>query len=280
MKEDVENLIIVPFGQKKERQSSSRYLWNNDHRGDESFVIFQYTHQGLGCLDFGGKIYSVPAGHAFIAMTPEESHYYYPPEGKNEWVFSWINFYGNLARRIWGELRERVGPVVKLTPSTAHFLETMIQNVTTHGWRDHYEASTEAYRFHLEVIRHLRPSKKETEGPLTQSLAYLRRHYQTPLRIKEVAAIAKMSREHFTRIFFQQVGTTPAAYLRQIRLDTATRLLSMTELSIAEIAFRSGFSSVTQMGIFFKRNHNLTPHRFRQRLLQSKRKLISHSDDH
>ena len=273
MKEDSGSLIIVPFGVSKERQYSSRYLWNNEQRGDESFVIFQYTHQGLGYLDFGGKIYSIPAGHAFIAITPEASRYYYPPEGKDEWVFSWINFYGDLARRIWGELRESSGPVVKLTPITAHFLETMIKKVTTHGWRDHYEASTEAYRFHLEVIRHLRPSKKETKGLLTQSLAYLRHHYQTPLRIKEVAAIAKMSREHFTRIFFQQVGVTPAAYLRQIRLDTAARLLRMTELSIAEIALRSGFSSVTQMGIFFKKKNNLTPLQFRKRYQKNRLKL-------
>ncbi|MEI6377089.1 MAG: AraC family transcriptional regulator, partial [bacterium] len=249
------------------------YLWNNERRGEESFVIFQYTRQGLGCLDFGGRTYSVPAGHAFIAITPEASRYYYPPEGKDEWVFSWINFYGNLAQRIWGELRECVGPVVKLTPATAHFLETMIEKTTTNGWRDPYEASAEAYRFHLEVIRHLRPSEKETGGPLTQSLAYLRRHYQTPLRVKEVAAIAKMSREHFTRLFSQQVGATPAAYLRQIRVDAAVRLLRMTELSISEIAFRSGFSSVTQMGIFFKRKHNLTPLQFRESYLKNGRKL-------
>ncbi len=264
MPEEIDNLIILPFGVSKEMQKTSRYSWNNENRGDDSFVIFQYTHQGLGCIDFGGERYDVPSGHAFIAITPEASRYYYPPEGQKEWMFSWINFYGDLALRIWRGLRERRGPVVEVTPATAKFLESMIRKIGTHGWRDPYEASAEAYRFHLEVARHLRP-KKEPAGSLAQSLATMRHHYQTPLRVKEVAALAKMSREHFSRLFFQQTGSTPAAYLRQIRLETAARLLRITELSIAEIALRSGFSSATQMGIFFKRKRRITPHAYRQR---------------
>jgi AraC-like DNA-binding protein len=264
MSQDISSLMILPFGLSKERQRGSRYHWNNAHRGDDSFVIFQYTHQGLGCIDFGGERYDVPAGHAFIAITPEASRYYYPPEREGEWVFSWINFYGDLALKIWGSLRERVGPVVPVTPVAVKILEMMIKKIVTHAWRDPYQASSEAYRFHLEVARHLRP-KKEHAGSVDQSLATMRHHYQTPLRIKEVAALAKMSREHFSRVFFQQIGTSPAAYLRQIRLDAAARLLRVTELSIAEIALRSGFSSATQMGIFFKRKERITPHAYRHR---------------
>ncbi|WP_162274695.1 AraC family transcriptional regulator [Verrucomicrobium sp. GAS474] len=228
-------------------------------------MIFQYTYRGRGTIEFGGKAYDVPPGHAFIAMIPEASRYYYPPEEKGEWVFSWINFYGDLAFRLWGGLRERGGPVVALAPAAVRLLEALIARARSRAWRDPYEVSGDAYRFYLEVLRHVRPVQRKTAEPLARAIAHLRNHYQTPLRIKEVAALVEMSREHFTRLFFKQMGVSPALFLRQIRLEMAARLLRTTELPVAEVAFRSGFASATQMGVFFKRRNRLSPTLYRRR---------------
>ncbi|HEY8966017.1 MAG TPA: AraC family ligand binding domain-containing protein, partial [Candidatus Methylacidiphilales bacterium] len=206
-----------------ERRHTPRYSWDNGDRGSDSFVIFQYTAKGEGRFSFAGREHRVPAGHAFIAVVPEPSRYYFPEEGGPEWAFSWVNFYGDLALRLWGTLRDRVGPVVALRPEAARKLETLVSRTARSGpraWRDHYEASGAAYAFYLDVLRDARPPQgsPSPSQPLARALAYLRGHYQAPLRIKEVAALAGMSREHFTRLFFRQAGVSPASFLRGVRL--------------------------------------------------------------
>ncbi len=265
MKLGEESLMLVPFGKSGEKEDSARYDWNNAARGDEAFVIFQYTYRGAGGFSLGGKEYAVPPGHAFIAILPEASRYYYPPQAREPWRFSWVNFYGDLALRLWGGLRERSGPVIALAPAFGPILEGLIAKARARSWRDPYEASVEAYRFHLEVLRHLRLPRRQTPEPLARALTHMRDHYREGLRMKEVADLAGMSREHFTRLFLKRTGETPAAFLRGVRVKAAARLLRTTALPVAEIAFRCGFSSATKLGTFFRRRHRLSPLAYRKR---------------
>ena len=101
--------------------------------------------------------------------------------------------------------------------------------------------------------------------PFEQVISYFRSHYQEGVRMKEVAAHAGMSREHFTRLFARQMGCGPAAYLRGIRIEAAARLLRTTDLPIAETAFRSGWPSATKLDLFFKRRHGVSPRDYRKR---------------
>lgn len=213
-------------------------------------------------MAFGGREYAVPRGHAFIALVPEASRYGYPASGREPWVFSWLNFYGGLALRLWGALREQSGPVVALAPATVREMEALIAKGRRRGWSHPYEASVAAYRFHLEVVRRLRAP--EPAQPLARAAAYLRAHYQEPLRVKELAALAQMSREHFSRLFFKQMGESPAAFLRGLRMEAAARLLRSTRLPVAEVAFQCGFSSATKLGLFFRRRYGSTPMAYRR----------------
>ena len=268
MKNFDENLITIPFGVSMEKQETPRYRWDSRHRGIDSFVIFQYTHSGRGEIAFGGRDHPVPAGHAFIAIVPEASSYSFPATASEPWVFSWINFYGDLAVQLWRGFRDRVGPVIALSHASVQLLESLIvkarQRERGRAWRDPYQASGAAYDFHLEIMRHTRPATPSL-SPSARTIAYLRRHHQEPLRMKEVAAQAGVSREHFSRLFFKQTGESPAAFLRTIRLEAAAKLLRSTELPISEIAFRSGFPTASKLGLFFRRRYRMSPRVYRQK---------------
>lgn len=257
-----ENLIAVPYGQSMERIVTSRYHWDNAERGEEPFVIFQATRRGEGRFHHGGRDHPVPPGSAFIAVAPEESRYFYPPEGRAPWEVAWVNFYGELGIRLWSGLRERGGPVVPLSPAAFRMLERL--TVRCRAPRpDRYALSTTAYELSVEILRHL-PSPRRA-SPLEGALVHLRRHYREPLRVKEAAAVAGMSREHFTRLFAKETGESPAAHLRRLRLEAAARLLRATTLPVAEVALRSGFPSATKLGALFRRRYRLTPTAYRKR---------------
>ena len=70
----------------------------------------------------------------------------------------------------------------------------------------------------------------------------------------------------FRRVFRQYVGTSPAQYQNQLRYLHARDLLQCSDLSIKEIAYDLGFSSINQFSTFFSKNAGVSPREFRQRV--------------
>jgi AraC-like DNA-binding protein len=257
-----EGLLQVSFGSREETRTSPRYRWDNARRGSDPFVIVQWTRSGEGIFELGGRAHRVAPGQAFIALIPDNSRYYYPTEGRVPWVFAWVNFYGELALHLWRSLRNQAGPVIPLRPAALRHFRRLIARASQRDWADPYEASGAAYAFYLETLRQV-PRRRPTR-PFQNAISYFHAHYHEGIRMKEVAAQAGMSREHFTRLFAREMGCGPAAFLRRIRVEAAARLLRTTELPVAEAAFRSGWASATKLDLFFRRRYGVSPREYRR----------------
>ena len=68
---------------------------------------------------------------------------------------------------------------------------------------------------------------------------------EAPLSRAAMARFAGVSERHLDRLFARLRGTTFLADYRRIRLDHADKLLRQSTLSVAEIAFATGFSSAS-----------------------------------
>lgn len=68
--------------------------------------------------------------------------------------------------------------------------------------------------------------------------------------LKEMAAVAYMSRYHFNRTFRQVTGLPPRRFFFGLRLEAATRMLLDTNSSITDICFDVGYNS---LGTFVRR---------------------------
>lgn len=86
-----------------------------------------------------------------------------------------------------------------------------------------------------------------------------------PLRLSDLAAALDMSPFHFSRVFKASVGETPARYVKRRRVERAVALLACRELSLSEVAFRTGFSSQSQMTHALKAATGATPGALRAR---------------
>ena len=78
-----------------------------------------------------------------------------------------------------------------------------------------------------------------------------------------VADEVKMSYSHFARAFKQSVGVSPNVYLTEQRIERAKKLLSKTDLRIADIALRTGFASQSHFTTTFRKLVWTTPKAFR-----------------
>jgi AraC-like DNA-binding protein len=259
--------ISVPYFQANEMVSTPRYRWNCADRGAEPFVILQWTHSGEGVYENRRGAQRVPKDHAFVAVVPEDSSYYYPPDATEPWVFGWMNWYGAFACDLLRRFQARFGPVIPLSPrgGAAAALRRLVILSSRAGARERPQVSLQAYAFALEWWREAAASAPGNENRLSRTVQFCRQHFREPLGVKEIAHEAGMSREHFSRVFVEEMDQPPAAFLRHLRVNEAAALLRETELPLREIAMRSGFYSTRHLMRTFQRVHRLGPSEYRRK---------------
>ncbi|MCA9635298.1 MAG: helix-turn-helix domain-containing protein, partial [Myxococcales bacterium] len=76
-----------------------------------------------------------------------------------------------------------------------------------------------------------------------------------------LAAVAGLSKFHFIRHFAAEIGMTPAAYLRTLRISEAARELRRGA-SIEAAAAGAGFTNMTSFGRAFRSIVGTTPRRY------------------
>ncbi len=259
--------MSVPYFTANDSASSPRYRWNCHDRGEAPFVILQWTHSGDGVFETRKLARRVPADHAFVAIVPERSTYYYPPDRQEPWIFSWLNVYGPLACDLFRAFQARFGPVVPLAPrgGAAAALRRLLALAQKSDPLDRSRISLQVYTFVLEWAREAAAPSGRSDNGLDRAVQFCRQHFREPLGVKEIAHEAGMSREHFSRLFVREMRQPPAAFLRNLRVLEAGMLLRETELPLREIAMRSGFYSTRHLMRAFQRAHRVGPTEYRRR---------------
>ena len=89
-------------------------------------------------------------------------------------------------------------------------------------------------------------------------------HLDGDLGVSALAKRAEMSERNFARIFRAETGETPAAYVENLRVEAARRLLETTDLTVAAIARTVGFKHSETLHRAVARRLATTPDRYRQ----------------
>ncbi|RMI29451.1 GlxA family transcriptional regulator [Nocardia stercoris] len=89
-------------------------------------------------------------------------------------------------------------------------------------------------------------------------------HLDGDLSVSALAERAGLSERHFARAFRAETGTTPAAFVEDLRVEAARRLLESTELTVTAIARAVGYRHGETLHRVFARRLVTTPERYRQ----------------
>ena len=92
---------------------------------------------------------------------------------------------------------------------------------------------------------------------------YVAAHLAGTIRLQQLAALADLSPFHFSRAFKTSTGLSPHAYVLHCRISESKRLLSGSNLTISDIARRTGFSDTGQLSRRFRASTGTTPTAFR-----------------
>jgi AraC family transcriptional regulator len=100
-------------------------------------------------------------------------------------------------------------------------------------------------------------------GRLRAVAEYIEGHLDAGLTLDQMAAVARLSAYHFARQFKAATGLPPHQYVLARRVERAQQLLQGGgDLSLAQVAARSGFSDQSRFSHHFKRLVGVTPGRF------------------
>lgn len=106
-----------------------------------------------------------------------------------------------------------------------------------------------------------RPARREE---LRAVQRYASEHLTEDLSVATLARRAGMSERTFARAFRDETGSTPAAWVEELRVEAARVLLETTDLTVAAVARRVGFGGPERLHRAVRRRLGTTPDRYRQ----------------
>jgi AraC family transcriptional regulator len=98
---------------------------------------------------------------------------------------------------------------------------------------------------------------------LRRVLSYIAENHEHELTLEDLANEAAMSTFHFAREFKRATGTTPHQHLIKFRVERAKALLTESQLPLAEVGLRTGFSHQSHFTRLFRRLTGTTPQSYR-----------------
>lgn len=94
-------------------------------------------------------------------------------------------------------------------------------------------------------------------------VAYIEEHAAETVGVKKLATVVNMSPFHFARMFKGALGVPPHAYITNVRMERAKKLLESSNLSLREIATTVGYQTQAHFTGVFHKQVGMTPRTYR-----------------
>lgn len=94
---------------------------------------------------------------------------------------------------------------------------------------------------------------------MVQVLNHINNNLGRRITVSELAGIACVSPDHFSRLFKQVTGVTPVSYIRRKRVERAQTLMFSSAMDIGEIAHRVGIPDRSQFSKLFRQQTGIYP---------------------
>lgn len=235
-----------------------------------------YTLDRHNCILTAGDVFAVAPSSAHSYRNPFNAVLYncvFHPESLGEEVLALLR--GPLGKLFGGQAVP--GGRMHLSPAqqgeAARLLSRMERECGARG----YAWSLHVKGYLLVLLAMLsRALEADAEGAQVQlsappslvygAMAHIDANYAVPLRLGDLAELAGVSPDYFSRCFRAHVGLGPLEYLRVKRMEKACALLEGTRLAVTEIARQVGIEDNNYFARVFKQVVGSTPHAYREHM--------------
>jgi AraC-like DNA-binding protein len=95
--------------------------------------------------------------------------------------------------------------------------------------------------------------------------AKLRRDLSAPINMQYLGQLCRRSPQTITRACFRAVGTSPLKRVKELRLSYAQGLVQLSQQTMTEIAFKTGYQRVQEFSRDYHKHYGITPSEDRKR---------------
>ncbi|MET3898103.1 AraC-like DNA-binding protein [Devosia sp. UYZn731] len=114
-----------------------------------------------------------------------------------------------------------------------------------------------------EFASQFRPGSANEAERIERAIDYILSHFLAGISLTDVAEMVGMSDSAFSRLFKAQVGNTFSDHVNILRVWTARKLLSDTDMPVTNICFEAGFNNISNFNRTFLRQTGFKPSRYR-----------------
>ena len=235
--------------------------------------LFHYVISGTGTLmadDSKGvtQTYQIKSGQGFMLFPGQISTYV---ADKNlPWEYAWLEFGGLKVR----EMIEIAG-ITKDSPIyhanskdlRQNMMEEMLYIVKNED-KSPLHLIGHLYLFLDYMTRSAETMRLKQGGRLRdfyikEELSFIEQNFQNDISVEDIAAFCGLNRSYFGKIFHDTIGKSPQEFLMSYRMQKATELLKLTQLSIGDIGNAVGYSNQLHFSRAFKNVYGVSPREWR-----------------
>ena len=225
--------------------------------GLNSFLMF-YIKEGELLFEYEGRTFVARNKDIVVLDCMKPQRY----QALTRTSFYWFHFDGSASRAYFEHFRENRG---------IHFQNTrkmeeqfvLIHDLMRSGCPDEGIMSV-----HLHQIMALLFSSAGTGGTPSDVVArakvFMDAHYMEKLSAEQIADASRVSPSHLFRLFRRETGLTPYAYLTNVRMEHAMKMLLNTSYTVEEIAYYCAFCSSANFIRAFRQTTGVTPRKYRK----------------
>lgn len=239
------------------------------YRENLESVLFIYTLSGDCTLEYNGHTCALgPGDAAWIDCV--KPHSYQIAKGCDKLSVYFVHTYGSGIKEYTNYFKN-----INITGSfncgqsdLIPFYFKQILGLYHHADRTtltDFKASTYVSMLALALLEQAEAESSTGEPDYIKSIKeYFKANYSEKITMKALSDKYFLSEAHLQKQFKKHAGTSPANYLKQLRIEKAKQLLRTTPDSIAEIAEKSGFGDTSYFILVFKASESVTPLEYRK----------------
>jgi len=256
------------------KRTGDDYYWDGLKRGASARqpqVLFQYTLEGRGEYAEGRKVWSLVPETSFTVLLPS-AHRYRLPVNSERWTFFWFivqhSFFTDRIRKL--RSKEAAVQTWKTGSPALEMAAMLFESACLGRLREVWTFEERLFSWLLETERELyqrRYPQDERHRLLDKTRSFVRERLNKPPDAAELASVHQLERTTFSRKFKATTGISPAAFVTEVRLEEAIKLLR-TEAKLEEVAANTGFADANHFCKVFRRHFHSSPGSYRRLILK------------
>lgn len=240
-------------------------------RDDFNDYLILYTISGSAQLEYRGKKHSVKEGDCIFIYCNEHHMYRVTNE---PWITTWMHFSGNSVKQYFEKIFIHSGPVIKLGNNTKipKNIAKIIQMIKRNSNKTEITSSLLILELltELMLISNFGLDENDIPEEINEVVAFINNNYKESISLDTLAKITRQSKFYLAHNFKKYIGYSLHEYIIKCKLEESKNLLITTNLSISEIAEKTGFDTSSNFTRLFKGKIGYTPLKYRKsRYLQA-----------